>query len=104
MLYFFSVILFFLASNIENVPWQDQITQMNVQIAELKETQDRYRSSVEKNINNAMRWQFQNENYADARRAWEKVAAEKQKVKEIQEQIDDLEIRKAEILREHGQR
>lgn len=74
--------------------------QIDAQIAELNDLQERYRFGIEKNINNAMRWQFQNENYMDARRAWDKIAQDKKKIKEIQEQIDDLEDRKAKILEE----
>ena len=47
-----------------------------------------------------MRWQFQNENYLNARRAWDKVAHDKQKIKEIQIQIDDLQQRKEELKKD----
>jgi len=75
---------------------------MDQQIAELQDLQDKYRSSAQRNTNNAMRWQFQNQNYLDARRAWDKVAQDKQKIQEIQDQIDDLENRKKQLLKEHG--
>jgi len=93
--------LFFLALLAQG-SWQDEVQQMDQQIAELQDLQDKYRSSAQRNTNNAMRWQFQNQNYLDARRAWDKVAQDKQKIQEIQDQIDDLENRKKQLLKEHG--
>lgn len=82
--------------------WQDEVKQIDQQIDTLKEWQDKYAASARHHSNNAMRWQFQNQNYTDARRAWEKAAQDKQKIKEIQDQIDDLEKRKQMIVQEHG--
>ncbi len=89
-------------SLLSSVNWQDEVKQIDQQIEDLKDLQDRYYSSARRGTNNAMRWQFQSENYLDARRTWEKVAQDKQKIKEIQDQIDDLKNRKQEILKEHG--
>ena len=83
------------------VDWQDELRQIDQQIEQLQDLQDKYRSSAKRNADNAMRWQFQSENYLDARRAWEKSAQDKQKVKEIQDQMDDLQKRKQKILKEH---
>lgn len=83
------------------VSWQDEVKEIGVQIEQLQNLQDKYRSSANRNINNAMRWQFQNQNYLDARRAWDKAAEDKQKIQELQDQIDDLEVRKKEILEKH---
>lgn len=82
--------------------WQEEVTQIEAQIEELKNRQEKYRSSATRNSNNAMRWQFQSENYSDARKAWGKVAQDKQKIEEIQDQINDLEAHKLQILQEHG--
>lgn len=82
--------------------WENEVKQIDEQIQALTTLQEKYRSSAQRGINNAMRWQFQNQNYLDARRTWEKVAQDKQKIKEIQDQIDDLEKRKTEILQHHG--
>lgn len=79
-----------------------EIARIDRQIEELKDLQERYRYSAEKNTNNAMRWQFQSENYLNARRAWDKVAQDKQKISEIQLQIDDLKMRQAKLLEENG--
>lgn len=84
-----------------NANWQDEVKQIDRQIEQLKDLQDRLRSDAQRNVNNAMRWQFQRENYLDARRAWDRVAADKQKIKELQDQIDDLEAKKQKILKEH---
>ena len=82
--------------------WQDEVQQIDQQVEQLEDLQDRLRSKARKNVNNAMRWQFQNENYLDARRAWDKVAQYKQKIQEVQDQIDDLKKRKNSLLQEHG--
>lgn len=86
-----------------SLTWQEEVKQIDTQIAQLQDLQEKYRSSARINANNAMRWQFQNESYLDARRAWDKAAQDKQKVQEIQDQIDDLQTRKTDILKKHGQ-
>lgn len=84
------------------IGWQIDIKQIDKQIEELEDLKEKYESSMQRNMNNAMRWQFQKENYLDARRAWEQAAQEKQKIREIQDQIDDLKSRKEQILKENG--
>ena len=91
-------ILFFLTI----ASWQDDVKQIDKQVEDLGDLQDKLRSNAQRNTNNAMRWQFQSENYLDARRAWDQVAADKQKIQELQDQIDDLNAKKQKILREHG--
>jgi len=86
-----------------SLTWQEEVTSIDKQIEQLQDLQDRYKSSAERNVNNAMRWQFQNENYLDARRAWDQAAQQKQKIREIQDQIDDLKKKRNQILKEHGQ-
>jgi len=93
-------ILFFLSVG----TWQDEVKQIDQQIENLQDLQGKLRSDAKKKANKAMRWQFQNENYSDARRAWDQVAAAKQKVQELQDQIDDLESKKQKILKEHGEK
>ena len=82
--------------------WKQEVQQIDEQIQELKDVQDRLRLSAEKKANDAMRWQFQNENYMDARRAWDQLALQKKQIEELQSQIDLLEARKEEILRKHA--
>lgn len=86
-----------------SLPWQEEVKQIDQQIEQLQDLQDKLRSSAQRNVNNAMRWQFQRENYLDARRAWDQAAAEKQKIQELQDHIDDLQKRKHKILKDHGQ-
>lgn len=94
----------FLLTLLAPISWQEEVKEIDVQVEQLKDLQDKYKSSVERNINNAMRWQFQNQNYLDARRAWDKAAADKQKIQELQDQIDDLEARKQKIHQKHANR
>ena len=88
------VLLTFFAS----VSGEEEVAQIDRQIEQLEELQGQVRSNVQRNVGNAMRWQFQNENYLDARRAWDRAAADKEKIKELQDQIDDLKARKKKIL------
>ncbi len=81
---------------------QEEIKQIDAQIEQLEDLQDKLRGSAQRNINNAMRWQFQNENYLDARRAWDRAASDKQKIQEVQDQIDDLKARKQKLIQENG--
>ena len=93
----------FLMTLIASATWQEEVAGIDKQVGQLQDLQDRYKSSANRNVNSAMRWQFQNENYLDARRAWDQAAQEKQKIREIQDQIDDLRRRRDQILKEHGQ-
>ncbi len=89
-------------SLIATTDWKEEVKQIDQQIEQLEDLQDKYRSNARRNTNNAMRWQFQNENYLDARRAWDRASEDKQKIQEIQDQIDDLQLRKKKILKEYG--
>lgn len=82
--------------------WQSELVSIDQQLAELQEMQEQLRSSITRKSNNAMRWQFQNENYQDARRTWDQVAREKEQLAAVQKKIDELEARKQEILQEHS--
>jgi ABC-type phosphate transport system auxiliary subunit len=81
--------------------WQEQVTKIDEQIQELQDLHDKLNSSNQRNINNAMRWQFENENYLDARRAWDQVARNKQAMQEIQDQVNDLQTERQRIVKEH---
>lgn len=72
--------------------------EIDAQIEQLKAQQEKYASDADKQAHDAMRWQFQSENYMDARRAWDRVASDKQKIKEIQDQIDQLEAEKQKTV------
>jgi len=98
------MVLFLFFTIVVQASWQEDVQKIDQQIAGLEDIQEKYRSRAKKNANDAMRWQFQSENYLDARRAWDRVATDKQKVKEIQDQIDDLRQRKQQILEKHGQK
>lgn len=100
----FSVLGIFFLTLVANLSWEDEIKEIDQQIEQLQQLQEQLRASAQRNVNNAMRWQFQQENYLDARRAWDKAAADKQKIQELQDQIGDLEKRKKKILEEHGQK
>lgn len=91
-------VIFFLMTTDPGISKQDEIYRIDRQIEQLKELQEKYRGSSERQANNAMRWQFQRENYLSARRAWDKVSQDKQKIKEIQLQIDDLQKRREELV------
>jgi hypothetical protein len=81
----------------ESMTPQQELQAIDKQIEVLKDERDKYISSAKRNANKAMRWQFQKENYSDARRAWDQVARDKKMAEEIQLQIDDLETRKREL-------
>lgn len=82
--------------------WQDQLDAINSELAELKDQQQKSQSRINKKKNDAMRWQFQNNNYIDARRAWDQIAREKEILQKIEERIDQLQSQKQEILKKHG--
>lgn len=82
--------------------WQLEVQSIDQKINQLNNMKEELRMGVEKKANEAMRWQFQHENYLDARRAWDELAIKKEQMKEVQAQIDKLEARKQEILKEHA--
>lgn len=101
--------LFFLSSSflfaVESVPEIDpkkEMSEVQRKIDELRNLQDKYRSQVQKNLNNAMRWQFQSENHREARRAWEDAAEQKKKIEEMDHHIETLERRKKQLLKNHA--
>lgn len=91
-----------LFATIVSQPREKEVAEIGQQIDQLQALQERYRSSAQRSINDAMRWQFQNENYLDARRAWDKVAQDKQKIREIEDQIEDLKNRQDRLINKQG--
>lgn len=83
--------------------WKQEVAEIDQEIAQLQDVQEQLRSKARRNVNNAMRWQFQNENYLDARRAWDQAAQQKQKIQELEDEIQGLKARRETILKEHGQ-
>lgn len=98
----FGILLFTLFAAAPAPNWREEVRTIDSQIEQLVDLQDKLKASARRHVNDAMRWQFQNENSFDARRAWDQAAQDKQKIQEIQDQIDDLKRRKEEILKEHG--
>lgn len=99
----FSYLLIFLSLFLMAASWQDRLTEIDQQIQILTEARNKAQATAEREANNAMRWQFQKENYLDARRAWDNAAKNKRMVGEFQGQIDQLNFEREQILKEHGQ-
>ena len=89
---------------VPEVSWEEQVDKIDQQISTFRELQEKVRKNAKRNANDALRWQSQKENFTDARRAWDRAAKEKQKIQEIDDQIQNLESRKENILKEHCQK
>ncbi|MCI0382348.1 MAG: hypothetical protein L0207_04785 [Chlamydiae bacterium] len=100
VLFFF--LIFATIPSLSEEAWQTELHQIDREIQELKELKEKYESSAERNENNALRWQFRNETYKDARDAWDRAERDRAKVKELEEQITEREKKRAEIIRKHS--
>jgi hypothetical protein len=81
--------------------WQEELQQINKQLDDLKDLRDRYDASATRHENDAMRWQFEQNLKQESRRAYKQAELDRAAEKKIQVQIDELEARKAEILKQH---
>lgn len=75
-----------------------EVQTIEKEIYQLQETQEQIQSTIRRKANDAMRWQFQSQNYLEARRAWDEIALGKEKIREIEKRIEQLETRKKELL------
>lgn len=84
----------------EEITPNEQVDQIDREIKQMKDLQNRYRAAARRFEDEGMRFQFQADMQQEAKRAYKKAELAKEKVKDLQAQIDALNEKKAEILRE----
>ncbi len=86
----------------QNAPlWQQEVEALDAQIEELIEEKEGAESRAIRHEDEAMRWQFQERRFSDAREAWRKADIEREKEQEIQEEIGTLKKKREQILKAH---
>jgi hypothetical protein len=81
--------------------YQKEIDEIDIKIEKLEKLKKRYESEAVKHKNIAQRLQFQNGELQTAKKHW-KLAEENNKIAvRIQQEIDDLKIKKEKILKEN---
>lgn len=100
--------LFFFFNNTKNFAqeqfdWKQEIQEIDEKIKQLDDLKEFYSSRIAEDSTNALRWEFQDENYPDARKAWERVEKDQNQLDQIENQIHNLQSKRAEILKKHGQ-
>jgi hypothetical protein len=81
--------------------WRTELQQINTELKELEDEKKRYLAAARRYDDDGMRWQFQQNQKQEARRAFERADIKRQAARMLQGRIDALNARKAEILQEH---
>ena len=84
---------------LEPVLAQESVEEIDAEIDRLTDLSNRYKSAAARHENDAMRWQFTQEYKQDAKRAFVQADKERALAKKLDEQINALELHKAELLK-----
>lgn len=85
----------------ETKDWQTELKEIDDEIDRAKDLKRRYESAAARYDDDGMRWQFQQDNKQEARRAFERAEQKRQAAQMLQARIDVLNARRAQILQEH---
>ncbi len=81
--------------------WQEQVYEIDQEIRQLEDRKIKTLGRANRLEDNAMRWQFMQDQKMEARRAYAQADAAREEARMIQMQIDLLERTKQKILLEH---
>ena len=81
--------------------WREEIRQIDQEIKTSEELRDRHLAIARRAEDQGMRWQFTQNQKQEAKRAFQKADANKKEAALLQEQIDLLNKRKAQLLKDH---
>lgn len=81
--------------------WREELKQIDDEIKRSEDLRDRYLSAARRAEDEGMRWQFQQNQKQEAKRAFQRADEKKQAAAMLQARIDGLKARKAQILQEH---
>ena len=85
----------------EEPDWRVELQQIDAEIKELTNEKNRYLAQARRLDDQGMRWQFQQNQKQEAKRAFEMADTKKQAAEMLQARIDALNARKTQILQEH---
>jgi hypothetical protein len=98
-LLFFIVCVFGLHAQEED--WKTELQEINVELEELQDEKNRYLAAARRYEDQGLRWQFQQNQKQEAKRAFEMADTKRQAADMLQGRIDALNARKTQILQEH---
>ena len=81
--------------------WRIELRQIDDEIKSSEDAKNRYLAAARRHEDEGMRWQFQQNQKQEAKRAYQKADTERQAAKMLQDRIDVLKTRRAQILQEH---
>jgi len=81
--------------------WRAELQQINAELKELRDEKNRYLAAARRYEDQGMRWQFQQNQKQEAKRAFEMADIKREAANRLQARIDVLNARKAQILQEH---
>ncbi|WP_420422416.1 hypothetical protein [Simkania sp.] len=82
--------------------WKQEVENIDNTIKKLSDLRDKELAKAARRQNDGDRLQFQSNNLLDAKRAWADADASREIAARYQQEIDQLEVRKAELLQKHG--
>lgn len=85
----------------EELDWRVELQQINAELKELNDERNRYLAAARRYEDQGMRWQFQQNEKQEAKRAFEMADTKRQAANMLQARIDALNARKTQILQEH---
>jgi hypothetical protein len=81
--------------------WRTELQQIHTELRQLEDEKNRYLAAARRAEDEGMRWQFQQNEKQEARRAFERADVKRQAAQMLQGRIDALNARKVQILQEH---
>lgn len=82
--------------------WQEELQTIDQAIDKLTDLRNKEIAKAARAQDQGDRLQFQSQNLMDARRAWQEADNSREIAARYQQEIDKLELRKQEILKQHG--
>ncbi len=81
--------------------WIQELKQIDEEIERSENLKNRYLGAAARAEDEGMRWQFQQNQKQEAKRAFQRADEKRQAAAMMQERIDQLKARRAQILLEH---
>jgi hypothetical protein len=85
-----------------NMPTEEKVAQIDRQISELQDLKRGYESRALRHEDAAQYQQFESRNYLETRRHIELAQENRAKAEAVQKKIDQLEIKRADLLKEEA--
>ena len=101
-------VLFFLidqpvnANQISEENWKLELKEIDEEIKKCEDLRDRHLAAASRAEDQAIRWQFMQDQKQEAKRAFQKADDKRKEAALLQDQINVLNERKAQILKEHS--